>query len=124
MIKPVVWLGSAKSDLIKLPPKVKANFGYALYEAQIGKYPEIAKTLSGFGGASVVELIEDDRGDTFRAVYAVKFPSAIFVSSCLLKEEQKRNICSQKRNRVDALKIKNSGSYVQRMEAKGVINYE
>lgn len=89
MIKPVVWLGSAKSDLIKLPPKVKANFGYALYEAQIGRYPEIAKTLSGFGGASVVELIEDDRGDTFRAVYTVKFPSAIFVLHVFQKKSKK-----------------------------------
>lgn len=76
-------------DLIKLPPKIKANFGYALYEAPIGKYPEIAKILLGFGGASVVELIEDDRGATFIAVYTVKFPSAIFVLHVFQKKSKK-----------------------------------
>lgn len=89
MIKPIIWVGSSKNDLVKMASKVKTNFGYALYQAQKGEYPEIAKVLSGFGGASIIELIEDDRGDTFRAVYTVKFPSAIFVLHVFQKKSKK-----------------------------------
>jgi phage-related protein len=41
--------------------------GYALWIAQIGGKHRDAKALSGFGGAGVLEIIEDYRGDTFRA---------------------------------------------------------
>ena len=42
-----------------MPADVITDFGYALYQAQIGEYPDIGKTLSGFGNASVIELIQD-----------------------------------------------------------------
>ena len=37
-----------------------------------GKHPD-AKALSGFGGAGVLEVVRDFRGDAFRAVYTVRF---------------------------------------------------
>lgn len=89
VIKPVIWVGSSKNDMYKMSSSVKSTFGYALYQAQKGEHPDIAKVLSGFGGASVIELIEDDRGDTFRAVYTVKFPSAIFVLHVFQKKSKK-----------------------------------
>ena len=52
-----------------MPPEVVSDFGFGLYQAQTGKYPDIGKTLTGFGGASVVELVRDCPNDTFRAVY-------------------------------------------------------
>ena len=51
----------------------------ALYVAQIGETPPIAKPLRGFGGAGVLELIEDDAGGTYRAVYTVRYATAIYV---------------------------------------------
>jgi predicted XRE-type DNA-binding protein len=55
---------------------VRRTFGVALYAAQIGETPPIAKPLRGFGGAGVLELIDDDAGGTYRAVYTVRYATA------------------------------------------------
>jgi phage-related protein len=78
-IKPVVWIGTSQRDLRKLPGDVQEVFGYALYLAQTGKKHLSTKPLKGFGGASVLEVVEDYRGDTYRAVYTVKFVEAVYV---------------------------------------------
>lgn len=78
-IKPVVWIGTFRKDLRELPRDVQDVFGYALYLAQTGKKHPSAKPLSGFGGASVLEVVEDCRGDTYRTVYTVKFVEAVYV---------------------------------------------
>ncbi|OGI41841.1 MAG: addiction module toxin RelE [Candidatus Muproteobacteria bacterium RBG_16_64_11] len=78
-IRPVVWIGTSRRDLRKLPGGVQDVFGYALYLAQIGKKHLSAKPLKGFGGASVLEVVEDYRGDTYRAVYTVKFAEVVYV---------------------------------------------
>jgi len=68
-LKPVIWVGSSLKDLREFPASVQDEVGYALYVAQAGGKHRDTKTLSGFGGAGVVEIVEDYRGDTFRAVY-------------------------------------------------------
>jgi phage-related protein len=78
-IKPLIWIGSSKKDLLALPDEVVDVFGYGLHLAQIGlKHPD-AKPLSGFGSAGVLEIVEDWRGDTYRTVYTVRIKSAIYV---------------------------------------------
>ncbi len=52
-----------------MPEDVKSDFGFGLYQAQIGKHPDIGKTLSGFGGTNVVELKLEFSSDAYRAVY-------------------------------------------------------
>lgn len=56
---------------------------------KLGKHPDIAKTLSGFGGASIIELVQDHKGATFRAVYTVKFSDAIVVLHAFQKKSKK-----------------------------------
>src|SRR5271166_793283 len=68
-LKPVVWVGTSRKDLPEFPEPVQDHVGYALYVAQRGGKHRDAKALSGFGGAGVVEVVSDYRGDTFRAVY-------------------------------------------------------
>ena len=63
--------------------------GYALYRAQIGKTHESAKPLKGFGGAGVVELVEDFRTDTYRAVYTLKFAGVVYVLHAFQKKAKK-----------------------------------
>lgn len=63
--------------------------GFALYQAQIGRMHGSAKPLKGFGGAGVVEIVEDHQGDTYRAVYTVKFNSAIYVLHAFQKKSKK-----------------------------------
>ncbi len=77
--KELEWIGSSRKDMQALPRSVQRTFGYALYAAQLGEKPPEAKPLKGFGGAGVLELIEDYRGDTYRAIYTVRFPAKVYV---------------------------------------------
>jgi phage-related protein len=78
-LKPLAWVGSAKRDLLALPEEVIDTFGYALYVAQTGKKHEKAKALHGFGSAGILEIVEDWRGNAYRAVYTVRLSAAVFV---------------------------------------------
>jgi phage-related protein len=69
----------------------------ALFAAQVGETPPDAKPLRGFGGAGVLELIEDHRGDTYRAVYTVRFATRIYVLHAFQKKS-KRGIATPKRD--------------------------
>lgn len=93
--KPLEWIGSSHKDLMSLPVDVRRFFGYALSLAQAGEQHDAAKVLKGFGGAGVLEVIEDDVGGTYRAVYTVKFGVAVFVLHCFRKKS-KRGIATPK----------------------------
>ena len=88
-VKPVEWLGDSKDALRAFPEIVKDNIGYALWVAQIGDKHPGAKPLQGFGGAGVLEVVEDFRGDTFRAVYTVKFAERIYVLHVFQKKSKR-----------------------------------
>jgi len=84
--KELYWVASAKKELGALPAEVVDVFGYALHLAQAGlKHPE-AKPLKGLGG--VLEVVEDFRGDTYRAVYTVRFGDAVYVLYCFQKKSK------------------------------------
>jgi phage-related protein len=87
-LKPVRWVGSSRRDVQAFPDPVKDHLGYALYIAQCGSKHRDTKTLSGFGGAGVVEIITDYRGDTFRAVYTLKYERAIYVLHAFQKKSK------------------------------------
>ena len=72
-----------------LPPDVRRFFGFALSLAQAGDLHDSAKVLKGFGGAGVLEVVEDDSGGTYRAVYTVKFAEAVFVLHCFQKKSKR-----------------------------------
>jgi phage-related protein len=78
-----------------LPDDVKRTFGQALWVAQLGGKHESAKALQGFGGVGVLEVVEDDEGGTYRAVYTVKFAGMVFVLHCFQKKS-KRGIATPK----------------------------
>ena len=86
--KPLEWISSSHKDLMALPADVRRFFGYALSLAQAGDRHDAAKVLKGFGGAGVLELIEDDAGGTYRAVYTVKLEEAVFVLHCFQKKSK------------------------------------
>ena len=75
-------MGSGKRDLLALPDKVVDVFGYGLHLAHIGLEHPDAKPLSGFGSAGVLEIVEDWRGDTYRAVYTVRIKSTMTCCMC------------------------------------------
>src|ERR1700676_4563178 len=87
-LKPVVWIGSGRKDLRAFPEPVQDHMGYALYVAQHGGKHHDTKTLSGFGGAGMVEVVKDFRGDTFRAIYTLRFAGAVYVLHAFQKKSK------------------------------------
>jgi phage-related protein len=87
--KPLKWIGSSKEDLLQFPDEVRKATGHALHLAQINLKPPNAKPLRGFGGASVLEVVEDHDGDTYRAVYTVKFKGTVYVLHVFQKKSKK-----------------------------------
>lgn len=87
-LKSLFWVGSSKKDLLEMPADVVDVFGFALHQAQAGKKHEQAKPLKGFGGASVLEVVEDHMGDTYRAVYTVKIAETVYVLHCFQKKSK------------------------------------
>jgi phage-related protein len=87
-LKPVGWIGSSLRDLKEFPEEVREEIGHALYEAQRGGKHPSAKPLKGQKGAGVLEVVEDFDGDTYRAVYTVRFAGVIYVLHCFQKKSK------------------------------------
>jgi phage-related protein len=78
------------------PRAVQRQIGQALYAAQCGQeYPSV-KALKGFGGRSVIEIVAPDQGDTYRAIYTVRFHDAIYVLHAFQKKSKKGIATPQK----------------------------
>ena len=84
------WVGSARKDYGNFPLAVQSQFWFELFLAQTGQHPPSAKPLKGFG-SGVIELIDDFDGDTYRAIYTVRFETAVYVLHSF-KKKSKRGI--------------------------------
>jgi phage-related protein len=93
----VAWIGSSRRDLRAFPRAVRRDVGQALFAAQQGETDPSAKPLRGFGGGSVLEIVAEHRGDTWRAVYTVRFSEAVYVRHAFQKKS-KRGIATSKRD--------------------------
>ena len=80
------WVASSKKDLMAMPQDVQDTFGNALHLAQIGQKHQDAKPLKGFGGAGVLEVVEDFQSNAYRAVYTVRYAAAVYVVHCFQKK--------------------------------------
>lgn len=88
-IKPLKWIASSYKDLKQMPDPVQQTIGYSLHLAQVGDKGDNVKVLKGFGSAGVLEVVENDSGGTYRAVYTVRFASAVYVLHCFQKKSVK-----------------------------------
>jgi phage-related protein len=86
--KPLEWIGSSKKDLKALPDEVMDVFGYALFLGQTGRKHDQAKPLQGFGSAGVLEVVEDFRGNAYRAIS--RFDSKRGYSCCTCSRRNRR----------------------------------
>lgn len=87
-IKLLHWIGSSLEDLKDFPEQIKDKVGYALHEAQMGDKNHLTKPLKGFSGASVLEIVSNYDGDTYRAVYTVRFKDIIYVLHTFQKKSK------------------------------------
>jgi phage-related protein len=95
--RPLVWMGSSRRDLRSFPRQVRRDIGQALYTAQQGETDPAARPPKGFGGGSVLEISADYAGDTWRAVYTVRFAEAVYLLHAFQKKS-KRGISTPKRD--------------------------
>jgi phage-related protein len=86
--KPIFWMASSRKDLRRFPRGVRQTIGQSLFDAQTGGKHPGAKPLKGFGGAGVLKVVEDDDGNTYRAVYTVKFAGAVYVLHAFQKSRK------------------------------------
>lgn len=93
--KPVRWIGSSRGELKGFPEEVRNRIGGALWEAQLGRKASFAKPLKSFGGAGILEVVDDFDGDTYRAVYTVRFAGVVYVLHAFQKKS-KRGIATPK----------------------------
>jgi len=77
--KPAVIPPACRKDLRALPKPVRDSFGQAIYAAQRGGKAPNARPMKGYRGAGVLEVVEDHHGETYRAVYTVRFARAVYV---------------------------------------------
>jgi phage-related protein len=87
--KPVRWVGGSLENLRAFPEAVRQRVGGALWEAQLGRKAPYAKPLRGFGGAGVLEVVDDFDGDTYRAVYTVRFAGVVYVLHAFQKKSKR-----------------------------------
>ena len=94
--KPLDWVGSSKKDFLGFPEQVKDEMGNAFGLAQFGGKHPSAKPWKGHG-PGVFEVVDDHDGDTYRAVYTVRFKEVIYV----LHAFQKKSVKGIKTARID-----------------------
>jgi phage-related protein/predicted XRE-type DNA-binding protein len=87
--KPIVWMGSSRKDLKAFPDEPRHAVGYALFLAQLGDQHPNAKMLKGFGGGSVLEVVEDFDGNTYRGIYTVRFKGWLYVLHAFQKKSKR-----------------------------------
>jgi phage-related protein len=86
VMRDVIFVGSSRDALRDFPPEPRREAGYALESVQHGSKPDNAKPLKGFGGAGVQEIVADDEGGTYRVVYTVTLPDAVYVLHAFQKK--------------------------------------
>jgi phage-related protein len=102
--KPVEWIASSRDDLREFPQDVRRVMGQAIDDAEHGGEHPSAKALKGFGGRGVLEIVDDFNGDTYRAVYTVKFTGVIYVLHAFQKKSKTR-IATPRRD-IDLIKAR------------------
>jgi phage-related protein len=113
--RPLAWIGSSKKDLMALPIPVRRFFGHALHFAQIGERHDAAKVLRGFGSAGVLEVVKDDVGGAYRAVYTVRFQEAVFVLHCFQKKSKSGIETPKKDMEIIRLRLKDAEALAREM---------
>jgi phage-related protein len=86
--KDLKWIGSSLEDLRQFPEDVKDKIGFALHIGQTGGKHHKTKPLKGFRGAGVLEIVDDFDGDTYRAIYTVRFEEAVYVLHVFQKKSK------------------------------------
>src|ERR1700675_5132212 len=117
--KPTIWIGSSKDDLRAFPDEVRRVMGFAINDAQNGDEHPRTKALKGFGGRGVLEGVDDEDGDTYRAVYTVRFAGMIYVLHAFQKKSKKGVETPKREIEVIKARLKGADAHYQENYGKG-----
>ena len=117
--KPLEFVGSSKDDLSGFPEEVKVDIGYALHLIQTGLKPDSAKPMQGFGGAGVLEIVENYSSDTYRAVCTVKFKDQVYVLHAFQKKSKRGIKTAQEDIDLIRRRLKIAEEHYQAREKRG-----
>ena len=117
-MKLLVWMGNSLEELATFPRDVCRSIGYALHFAQAGDKHPCAKPLKRFGGAGVLEVVEDHDGDTYRAVYTVKLAGIVYVLHVFQKKSKRRSATSKQDIDLIRLRLQAARAHYRRSYAK------
>ncbi|MEG3845907.1 type II toxin-antitoxin system RelE/ParE family toxin [Microcoleus sp. herbarium19] len=117
-LKTIVWIGSSLNDVREFPEDVHDIMGYALYLAQTGGKHQSAKPLKGFGSAKVLEITDDYDGDTYRAVYTVKFGDTVYVLHAFQKKSKKGIATPQQDIKLIQERLKRAQEHYEEFKSK------
>ncbi len=95
-MREIVFVRSSRKDIRGLPDQVCDIVGFALRQAQAGEKHQSAVPLTDFGNAGVLEIRVDDDGDTYRAIYTVTLPDAVYVLHAFKKKSTKGKATPQR----------------------------
>jgi phage-related protein len=86
-MKSVIWVGSAKADLLAFPPDARQDVGYQLERVQRGEQPHDWKPMTTVGvGVREIRVHESD--GAFRVIYLAARPEGIYVLHCFQKKSE------------------------------------
>lgn len=86
-IRPISWIKAARRDFEDFPADVQSDVLDALSLVAEGLMPTHAKPLKGFDGG-LFEIALRHRGDAFRAVYALRIDTDIWVIHAFQKKSR------------------------------------
>lgn len=88
VMRPIIWLGSSKWNLLTFPVPVRKIFGDELQLIQFGGMPRDAKPFRGFG-SGVIELATGFDKEAYRCVIAIQLSNSIYTLHAFHKKSKK-----------------------------------
>jgi len=115
--KELLWVGTSKRDLLQFPDTVQDAIGTALSVAQFGGKHPAAKPWKG-NGPGVFEIVEDHRGNTYRAAYTVRFADVVYVLHAFQKKSPSGIATSRRDVELIADRLKQAQSHYEVRNAR------
>jgi phage-related protein len=119
--KPLIWISSSKKDLLSFPQDVKSTMGYALRLAQTGNRYQHTKTLKGFQNSGIIEIIDTHASGTYRVMYTITMPQAVFVLHAFQKKSTQGIKTAQKDIELVKDRLKQAHEIYKDMIQKGLL---
>lgn len=87
-LRPVVWVGNSKKNILEFPEDVRKLIGDELQLIQFGEMPKDAKPFKVVGSGVIEIAIKYDK-DAYRCVQAVQLGHKIYVLHAFQKKSKK-----------------------------------